>query len=100
MGGGLIDKALFVVAAVTVLMTAFYVFRVVFMTFHGEFRGGADEERRQAESGLDEKRVAENTAQTGVNLHESPASMVMPMLVLAVLSIVIGFVANSPIDFL
>lgn len=100
MGGGLIDKALFVVAAVTVLMTAFYIFRVVFMTFHGEFRGGADEERRQAESGLDEKRVAENKAQTGVHLHESPASMVMPMLVLAVLSIVIGFVANSPIDFL
>ena len=95
-----IPVLLFVVAAATVLMTAFYIFRVVFMTFHGEFRGGADEERRQAESVLGEKRVPEDTGQTSVHLHESPASMVMPMLVLAVLSIVIGFIANSPSNFL
>jgi NADH-quinone oxidoreductase subunit L len=47
-------------------MTAFYMFRLFFLTFLGEFRG--TEEQRE-------------------HLHESPISMTFPLMVLAVLSI-------------
>ena len=59
---------LFYLAMVTVFMTAFYMFRAVFLTFGGEYRG----------------------AEAHGKQHESPAVMVMPMVVLAVLSVVSG----------
>jgi len=52
------------------LLTAFYMFRVVYMTFHGEFRGGEEAER---------------------HLHESPPSMTGPLVILGGLSVVGGF---------
>jgi len=63
---------LFCLAIITVFMTAFYMFRAVFMTFGGEYRGGSPEAH-------------------GAHPHESPPVMVMPMVILAVLSIVSGF---------
>ena len=66
------QPVLFVLALITVFMTAFYMFRVVFMTFGGEYRGGSSEAH-------------------GGHLHESPPVMVMPMVVLAILAVVSGF---------
>jgi len=63
---------LFALALITVFMTAFYMFRAVFMTFGGEYRGGSPE--------------AHST-----HPHESPRVMVLPMVVLAVLAVVSGF---------
>jgi NADH-quinone oxidoreductase subunit L len=60
---------LFLLAMITVFMTAFYMFRAVFMTFGGEYRGG--------EGGHDKP-------------HESPLVMIAPMVVLAVLAVVSG----------
>ena len=40
------QPVLFWLAIITVFMTAFYMFRAIFMTFHGEYRGG-----RQSEHG-------------------------------------------------
>jgi NADH-quinone oxidoreductase subunit L len=60
---------LFYLAMITVFMTAFYMFRVVFLTFGGEYRGGAEAHGKP---------------------HESPSVMVMPMVVLAVLAVVSG----------
>jgi len=62
---------LFVLALITVFMTAFYMFRAVFMTFGGEYRGGSPEAHGHP--------------------HESPPVMVMPMVILAVLAVVSGF---------
>ena len=62
---------LFYLAMITVFMTAFYMFRVVFMTFGGEYRGGSPEAH-------------------GAHPHESPSVMVMPMVILAVLAVVSG----------
>jgi len=56
--------------AIASMVTAFYMFRLLFLTFFGEFRGT----RHQLE-----------------HLHESPASMTVPLIVLAGLSIVGGF---------
>ncbi len=52
------------------VMTAFYMFRLLFLTFFGEFRG--TEEQRH-------------------HLHESPWLMTIPLIILAVLSIVGGW---------
>jgi NADH-quinone oxidoreductase subunit L len=56
-------------------LTAFYMFRLVFMTFYGEFRGGKEAEH---------------------HLHESPWTMTLPLQVLAVLSIVGGLLIGFP----
>ena len=55
-------------------LTSFYMFRLLFLTFFGEFRG-TDEQRS--------------------HLHESPASMTVPLIVLAVLSAAGGLI-NLP----
>ncbi len=65
------QPVLFYLAIITVFLTAFYMFRAVFMTFGGEYRGGSPE----AHSG---------------HPHESPRVMVTPMVVLAVLSVLSG----------
>ncbi|MCX6010680.1 MAG: NADH-quinone oxidoreductase subunit L [Chloroflexi bacterium] len=64
------QPVLFVLAMITVFMTAFYMFRVVFMTFGGSYRGGDPEAHGKP--------------------HESPPVMVMPMVVLAILAVVSG----------
>ncbi|MDO8687755.1 MAG: NADH-quinone oxidoreductase subunit L, partial [Dehalococcoidales bacterium] len=66
------QKVLFTLALITVLMTAFYSFRVVFLTFGGNYRGGSHEAH-------------------GAHPHESPPVMVIPMVVLSVLAIFSGF---------
>ena len=60
-----------IVGVLTAGMTAFYMFRLYFLTFSGECR--ADEHTR-------------------ANIHESPLSMTLPLVVLAVLSIVAGYI--------
>jgi NADH-quinone oxidoreductase subunit L len=62
---------MFYVGVITAGMTAFYVFRAIFLTFFGEYRGTA-------------------------HPHESPATMTGPLIVLAILSVVGGFVFNVP----
>jgi NADH-quinone oxidoreductase subunit L len=73
------QPVLFALAMITVLMTAFYIFRVVFLAFSGEYRGGAAESHS---SGHDESHG---------HLHESPPVMIIPMVILAILAIVSGF---------
>jgi NADH-quinone oxidoreductase subunit L len=61
---------LFALALFAAFLTAAYMARLVFLTFFGEFRGGHDAEH---------------------HLHESPWSMLGPLLVLAVGSVVAGY---------
>ena len=68
------QPVLFVLAMITVFMTAFYMFRAVFMTFGGEYRGGAPDAHGHS-----------------AHPHESPNVMVAPMVVLAVGAVVSGF---------
>ncbi len=79
---------------IAAFMTAFYMFRAVFKTFHGEFRGGGDQERQDIEA-------AGGVAPEGiehVHLGESPATMTGPLIVLGFLAIVVGFFANPLVD--
>ena len=63
-------KVLWIVGLLTAGLTALYMFRLLFMTFWGEFRG-SDEQRD--------------------HLHESPAVMTIPLVVLAVGAVVSGW---------
>ena len=89
--GSAVGTLVYVLGLAAVFMTAFYMFRALFMTFDGEFRGGAETEASQSEN-PDELHLGH------VSLHESPKVMVVPMAALAVLAVVIGFVANPLTD--
>lgn len=65
------NKILWVIGLITAALTAFYMFRLLFITFFGSFRG--TEEQRQ-------------------HVHESPAAMTVPLIVLAILSVIGGFI--------
>ena len=69
--GGSGGHVLYAIGLLTALLTSFYMFRLIFLTFHGEQRH--DEHR--------------------VHVHESPWSMLGPLVILAVLSIFGGWFA-------
>jgi NADH-quinone oxidoreductase subunit L len=64
------NKALWVLGLLGSFMTSFYMFRLLFLTFFGEFRG---------------------THEQAHHLHESPVSMTLPLIILAVFSALGGF---------
>ena len=82
-----VSQAVFWLALAAAFMTAFYVFRLILMTFHGEFRGGIDAVP-QAERIPDE-------ARHHVHRRESPLVMTLPMILLAAFAIGSGYAANS-----
>ena len=59
------------VGVLTAFMTAFYMFRLYGMTFLGKFRGTHDQEH---------------------HLHESPAAITIPLIILAILAVVGGWI--------
>jgi NADH-quinone oxidoreductase subunit L len=65
------NPVLYGIALFTAMLTAFYMFRLLFITFSGKFRGTQEQEH---------------------HVHESPMSMTIPLIILAVLSIIGGFV--------
>ena len=78
-GGDTVAQVVFWLGIAAAFMTAFYIFRAIFMTFTGEFRGGADAEEDPAPG-------------SAVHLGESPVSMVLPLAILAVPAVLAGFV--------
>lgn len=65
------NKLMWVLAVAGSFLTAFYMFRLFFVTFTGKFRGTQEQEH---------------------HLHESPSSMTIPLMVLAGLSVLGGFI--------
>src|SRR5258705_1102760 len=70
-GGRNAGYALYGFGLATALLTAFYMFRLIFLTFHGQQR----------------------SAEHHVHVHESPRTMLVPLMILAVLSIIGGWLA-------
>ncbi|GFE56883.1 NADH-quinone oxidoreductase subunit L [Geobacter sp. AOG1] len=73
---GSLNILLWAFGACAALLTAFYMFRLVFMTFHGECR---------------------ITPKAKDHLHESPMVIVFPLIVLAFLSVVGGYIGMPKI---
>ena len=63
---------LWAVASIASVMTAFYMFKLVFLTFFNDFRGTTEQEK---------------------HLHESPVTMTIPLIVLAFLATVGGLIS-------
>ena len=88
---GNIVLALGLIAA---LMTAFYMFRAIFLTFHGEWNGGGEKEEADAQLSGDPSPVGNAHSHLG----ESPWLMIGPVTLLAAISIFIGFFSNPVVD--
>ncbi|MFA6944486.1 MAG: NADH-quinone oxidoreductase subunit L, partial [Pedobacter sp.] len=65
------NKIFWIIAVVGAMFTAFYMFRMMYLTFNGTFRGTSEQEH---------------------HLHESPPSMTVPLIILAVLSALGGLI--------
>ncbi len=65
------STSMYVIGVITAMFTSFYMFRMLYLTFYGKFRGTSEQEH---------------------HLHESPPSMTIPLIVLAILSVVGGFI--------
>jgi NADH-quinone oxidoreductase subunit L len=64
------NKLYWILGVIASMMTAFYMFRLYYLTFHGSFRGTQHQQE---------------------HLHESPKSMTVPLMILAVLAVGGGF---------
>jgi NADH-quinone oxidoreductase subunit L len=76
------SRIFWALGVITAFMTSFYMFRLLFLTFTGEYRGGAEDAHDPHGHGNHGHRAP----------HESPWMMLAPLVVLAALSIVGGFV--------
>jgi len=85
--------AFWFVGFLTAGMTAFYMFRLYFLTFEGDFRGENKELQKElliaSKTNLDEENEEEHEKHGSI--HESPWSMTFPLVFLAVPSVIIGF---------
>lgn len=83
-----------------VFITAFYSFRMYFMVFHGEERFG-HAHHRGAEHADEEEAIDEHHhgLAPGQKPHESPWVVTLPLILLAIPSVFIGFVAIDPMLF-
>jgi NADH-quinone oxidoreductase subunit L len=68
---GNLGQILFIIGVITALLTAFYSFRIIYVAFHGSFRGTHEQEH---------------------HLHESPKVMTIPLAILAIGAIASGWV--------
>jgi len=84
--------AYWLIGVFTAFLTSFYMFRQWFMTFFGEYRG-------EAEHGHDEPSRAGAPAPHGHaahgGIHESPKIMLVPLVILAILSVCGGWVGSK-----
>ncbi len=75
----------------TAFLTSFYMFRLWFLTFFGEYRGTAESHENSGHDSAHTDAHASHGHGHG-GIHESPMVMVIPLLVLAVLSVIGGWV--------
>ncbi|MEK7742289.1 MAG: NADH-quinone oxidoreductase subunit L [Nitrospirota bacterium] len=66
-----VGKFVWAVGTVVAFLTAFYSFRLIFLTFHGKFRGTHEQEH---------------------HLHESPKAMTIPLMILCIGAVASGWI--------
>ena len=93
-GGGRLFYVLWGIGVITAGLTAFYMFRLVFGIFMGTYRGTGQTGQAQ-----DEDVEEEPSHATGghFTIHEAPGVMTIPLIILAVLSVIGGFVGSFSI---
>ncbi|MDP3049657.1 MAG: NADH-quinone oxidoreductase subunit L [Thermodesulfovibrionales bacterium] len=81
-----VGKLVWLMGTAVAFLTPFYTFRLIFLTFHGKFRGG-----HHAESHGHGAHHKEH------HFHESPKIMTIPLILLAVGAVAAGWVGIPPI---
>ncbi|TAL24141.1 MAG: NADH-quinone oxidoreductase subunit L, partial [Nitrospirae bacterium] len=66
-----VGKFVWLIGTIVAFLTAFYSFRLIFLTFHGKFRGTHEQEH---------------------HLHESPKAMTIPLIILCIGAVASGWV--------
>ncbi len=74
--GGTIGKIVWIIGTIVAGLTAFYSFRIIYVAFAGKFRGTHEQEH---------------------HLHESPTSMTLPLILLAVGALAAGWIGIAPL---
>ena len=95
------NKLLYALAVVTAGMTAFYMFRLIFMTFFGEYRGPswgkqAGEAHAVEDAAGAQRHDGDDHGHAWHGPHESPSLMTWPLMILAVGAITAGLVGIPP----
>ncbi|MGI0480971.1 NAD(P)H-quinone oxidoreductase subunit 5 [Geminocystis sp. CENA526] len=82
------NPVLWLVGWLTAGLTAFYMFRMYFMTFEGDFRGKDHkiQEELLAKAGI----ASSDNGHHGEKPHESPLTMTFPLMMLAIPSVFVG----------
>jgi NADH-quinone oxidoreductase subunit L len=86
----------FVALVLAATMTAFYMFRLYFLTFHGRYRSAAARGDEGGE-GVPEGRHDHEGHPYDAHPHESPKAMTVPLMVLGVGAIVAGWLNLEPL---
>ncbi len=76
------NKALWAMGSAVAFMTALYMFRVIFLTFHGQYKGGEPADHHDPDS---------HFHGDAAHPHESPWVMTLPLLLLAIPAIGAGW---------
>ncbi|HZW22395.1 NADH-quinone oxidoreductase subunit L [Noviherbaspirillum sp.] len=79
-----------------VFVTAFYSFRMYFLVFHGEERFGKPHDAHQDHSHDEHSDEAHHGLGPGEKPHEAPWVVTLPLMLLAIPSVVIGYIAIGP----
>src|SRR5207245_1781539 len=91
-GGGLVFYLLWGMGILTAGLTTFYMFRLFFGIFSGSYRGTGVAEHAGEEE--DEDSGHSHLPRGDYEIDESPAIMTVPMIILAALSIIGGFIGS------
>ncbi len=97
-----VGPLLYVMGVLAATMTAFYMFRCFFMTFHGDFRGwviGRASQVSKPEHHADHHHEEDLTT-PGRAPHESPWQMTVPLIVLATFAVFAGYLNPGPVGHL
>ncbi len=93
-GGGTLFYLLWVIGLLTAGLTAFYMFRLFFGIFAGGYRGTGRADYAQDEEDEEEGIGHSHQPRGDYEVYEAPAVMTVPMIILAVLSVIGGFVGS------
>jgi NADH-quinone oxidoreductase subunit L len=93
-GGGTLFYLLWAIGLLTAGLTAFYMFRLFFGIFAGGYRGTGRAEHAQDEEDEEEDTGHSHQPRGDYEIYEAPAVMTVPMIILAVLSVIGGFVGS------
>jgi len=88
--------AYWLIGVLTAFLTSFYMFRLWFLTFFGEYRGTVEEQHAHPQDaghhGGVRAQAGSSPAQGHDGVHESPRVMLVPLVILAVLSVIGGWI--------